>query len=118
VSGAAARPSSSDAIGLDGAWGNAAVRVAMGPILLVAGVQTYVGGLARVSWAGSCSLIGFRTRWLGLLFADESVVAAFWVKLRLTGFESASSSSRFWRSALLRRLNGVGGPPSTAADGG
>jgi len=37
-------------------------------------------------------LIGFMTRWLGLLCAGELVVAAVWVTLRLTGSSPPESS--------------------------
>jgi uncharacterized membrane protein YphA (DoxX/SURF4 family) len=45
---------------------------------LVAGLET-VGGALLV--------VGLGTRWLGLLFALEFLVAAVWVKYRLFGWD-------------------------------
>ncbi|MBI3636274.1 MAG: DoxX family protein [Candidatus Rokubacteria bacterium] len=123
--------------GIDPAWGVTAVRVAMGIILFMAGWQKMMGGLDGVSRAfagfgipvpgiagpfiavlelvgGALLILGLAGRWLGLLFAIEFVVAAFYVKFPGPGFNAGRIDIMLLAGAILVFLNGSG---NTSIDG-
>ena len=118
-------------IGIDSRWGITAVRVSMGAILAVAGIQKWMGGIGGVAAAfgrwgiplpsvaaplvavletvgGILLVLGLGTRWLGLLFAIEFAVAAFWVELRLLGWSHTQLALMLLAGAILLFLNGPG----------
>jgi hypothetical protein len=51
---------------------------------------------------------GFGTRWLGLVFAIEFLVAAVWVKYRLFGWDFGGVDLMLLATGLLLFLNGGG----------
>jgi hypothetical protein len=67
----------------------------------------------RSSWSGACSyswasrLLGFKTRWLGLLFAIEHTVM-FWVQLRLRGWDSGRLELMLFAAGIMLFLAGPG----------
>ena len=112
-------------------WGIAALRVAMGLVLLLHGYQKFAGGLATVSAyfaqmsiplpgvtgpfiaalelvGGALLVLGLATRWVGLLFALEFVVATFWVALPRAGVTRSSLEIMLLAGGLLLFLNGGG----------
>jgi putative oxidoreductase len=103
----------------------------MGLILLVAGVKKLAEGVAVTAghfaaWSiplpgvsapfvagletvgGALLLIGLGTRWLGLLFALEFLVAAGWVKFRLFGWDFGRVDLMLVAGGVLLFLNGGG----------
>ena len=111
--------------------GIAAVRVAMGLILLVAGYKKFVIGMGPLAEGfakipiplagvaapfiatlelvgGILLLIGFGTRWLGLVFACEHLVTTFWVKFRLQGWDSGRLELMLLAGGLMLFLAGAG----------
>ena len=118
-------------VGVHPAWGLTAVRIAMGLILAVAGIQKFAYGVTLTTglfakWAiplpgltgpyiavqetvgGILLVLGLFTRWLGLLFAIEFVVATFWVKLRLMGWDPGRLDLMLLAGGILLLLNGAG----------
>ena len=112
-------------------WGIAALRVAMGLVLLLHGYQKFAGGLAAVSAyfaqmsiplpgvtgpfiaalelvGGALLVLGLATRWVGLLFALEFVVATFWVALPRAGVTRSGLEIMLLAGGLLLFLNGGG----------
>jgi putative oxidoreductase len=98
--------------GIDPGWGITAVRIATGLIFLFAGYQKLAGGLDNVANAfarmgipapnlagpfiavlelvgGALLVVGLWTRWIGLLFALEFVVATFYVKMPNQGWNGS-----------------------------
>jgi len=90
--------------GIHPGWGVTAVRIAMGVIFVIAGWQKFQAGMDAVTGSfvkmgipapgvaapfiaalelvgGALLILGIATRWLGLLFAIQFVVATFYVKL-------------------------------------
>ncbi|MGH7311937.1 MAG: DoxX family protein, partial [Candidatus Rokuibacteriota bacterium] len=97
--------------GIDPGWGITAVRLATGIILLVAGWAKFMVGTEAVAASfakmgipapgvsgsfimllevigGALLVLGISTRWLGLIFAIEFMVATFYVKIPV-GFAGA-----------------------------
>jgi hypothetical protein len=62
---------------------------------------------------GVLLLLGFKTRWLGLLFAIEHTVTTFWVQFRLRGGTAAASSSCCSPPGSCCSWPDPGRPPST-----
>lgn len=112
-------------------WGIAALRVAMGLVLLLHGYQKFAGGLSAVSAyfaqmsiplpsvtgpfiaalelvGGALLVLGLATRWVGLLFALEFAVATFWVALPRGGVTRSSLEIMLLAGGLLLFLNGGG----------
>jgi putative oxidoreductase len=112
-------------------WGLTAVRVAMGAILFTAGLDKwrmgigatsanfakwgiplpelagpFVGGLEVVG--GALLVLGVFTRWVGLLFMLQFLVAAFWVKYRLIGWDAGRVDLMFVACGFLLWLHGPG----------
>jgi putative oxidoreductase len=117
--------------GVDPGWGITAVRIVLAVILLTAGVQKLRGGLDAVAGGfgkmgipmpavsgpfivglevigGALLLVGLFSRWIGLLFALQFVVATFYVKWAAQGFGAARLDLLILASALLVVLAGPG----------
>lgn len=111
-------------------WGLTAVRVAMAIILIVAGYQKWVSGIGGTSayfakvgiplagvmgpfigllelGGGLLLLVGLFARWLGLLYAIEFTVAAFYVKFP-AGFAGGRLDLMLLAGGLLFLLAGPG----------
>lgn len=118
-------------VGINPGWGMTAVRIAMGIIFVVAGYQKFAGGVGGVSayfakmsiplagfWGvfiptlelvgGILLILGFATRWLGLLFVCEFIVAAFWVKFPTQGWSPGRIDLMLLAGAILLFLAGPG----------
>lgn len=116
--------------GIDPGWGITAVRVVMAIIFIVAGWRKFNMGLGGVGGlftkleipfpglsgpfimllelvGGIALLLGIATRWLGLLYALEFVVAAFYVKLP-GGFDNARIDLMLLAGGILLFLGGPG----------
>ena len=112
-------------------WGVTGVRLVMGLIVLVAGTQKWMRGIGAVAagfekipipvpWpsalfissleliGGILLLLGAKTRWLGLLFAIEHTVTAFWVKFRLQGWNDGRLELMRLAAGLMLFLSGPG----------
>jgi putative oxidoreductase len=117
--------------GLHPGWGIAAVRVAMGLVLLVAGYDKWAAGIDRTSaaferWAiplpvlagplvgvletvgGALLTVGLFSRWVGLVVALQFTVAAVWVKYRLMGWDPGRLDLMLLAGGLLVFLDGPG----------
>jgi putative oxidoreductase len=117
--------------GIHPGWGLTAVRVATGLILLVAGVKKWMTGIGQTSenfarWGipapelagpvvgvletagGAFLVLGILTRWVGLLVALQFVVATFWVKYRLFGWDRGQLDLLLLACGLLLFLHGPG----------
>jgi putative oxidoreductase len=118
-------------LGIHPAWGLTAVRVAMGAILFVAGLDKWRVGIGVTSanfakWdiplpevaaplvgvlevaGGALLVLGVLTRWVALLFMLQFAVAAFWVKYRLFGWDTGRVDLMFVACGLLLWLHGPG----------
>jgi putative oxidoreductase len=116
--------------GLDPGWGITVVRLIMGLILFLAGWQKWSAGMAAVAEnfakmgipapglsgpfililelvGGALLILGISSRWLGLLFAIQFVVATFFVKLPL-GFNAARLDLMLLAGGILLFLAGPG----------
>ncbi len=116
--------------GISPGWGVTAVRLVMGVILALTGWGKYQAGMAAVSSSfekmgmpmpgitgpsimvleligGILLILGVATRWLGLLFAVEFIVAAFVVKLP-GGFAGARLELMLLAGGILLLLAGPG----------
>ena len=117
--------------GIHPGWGITAIRVAMGIIFVVAGYRKFAGGVGAVSanlakWSiplaeimgpfiatlelvgGILLILGIATRWIGLLFALEFIVATFWVKFRLMSFADGRLDMMLLAGGILLFLAGPG----------
>jgi putative oxidoreductase len=119
--------------GIDPGWGVTAVRVAMAIILIVAGYQKWFqfgvftgvpgafakygmplpGVLAFISavmelGGGICLLLGLLTRWIGLYFVVQFIVATFFVQFRLAGFLGGRLELMLLAAGLMLFLAGPG----------
>jgi putative oxidoreductase len=117
--------------GLHPGWGLTAVRVAMGAILFMAGLDKWRVGIGATSanfakWGiplpelagpfvgalelvgGALLVLGVFTRWAAFLFMLQFVVATFWVKYRLIGFDAGRVDLMFVACGLLLWLHGPG----------
>jgi putative oxidoreductase len=116
--------------GLDPGWGITVVRLVMGLILFLAGWQKWSAGMSAVAEnfakmgmpapglsgpfililelvGGALLILGIASRWLGLLFAIQFVVATFFVKLPL-GFNAARLDLMLLAGGILLFLAGPG----------
>jgi putative oxidoreductase len=116
---------------LDARWGITAVRVMMGVILIVAGVQKWIGGIggtigffaslgipaapvlgpviaAGEVVGGLLILLGVRSHLVALWFVAEFIVAAFVAKLPHTGWDSARIDLMLLASSVMLVLGGAG----------
>jgi putative oxidoreductase len=116
---------------IDPAWGITAVRLAMAIIFIVSGWLKYVAGAAVVAGSfvslgvpfapasgrvilvlelvgGLLLLVGIATRWLGLFFAIEFVVALLVVKARWNGFNDGPVELMLLAGGILLFLTGPG----------
>jgi putative oxidoreductase len=117
--------------GIDPGWGVTAVRVAMALIFIVAGWAEIAGGLGNVANAftrmgmpmpgvsgpfialleligGAALLVGLFSRWLGLVFAIEFVVATFFVKFAGQGWNAGRLDLMLLAGGILLFLAGPG----------
>jgi putative oxidoreductase len=117
--------------GIDPGWGITAVRVAMALILVIAGWGKVMGGLGNVVNAfgrmgipmpgvsgpfiafleligGFALLIGLFSRWLGLIFAIQFVVATFYVKFAGQGWNAGRLDLMLLVGGILLFLAGPG----------
>jgi len=116
--------------GIDPGWGITAVRLATGIILLVAGWAKFMVGTEALAASfakmgipapgvsgpfimlleivgGALLILGIATRWVGLLFAIEFIVAAFYVKMPV-GFAGARLDIMLLAANILFFLAGPG----------
>jgi putative oxidoreductase len=116
---------------IDTAWGITALRLATAIIFIVAGWLKYVAGAAVVAGAfaslgvpfaalsarfilglelvgGVLLLFGIATRWLGLLFAIESLVALLVVKPKWSGFNDGPVELMLLAGGILLFIAGPG----------
>ncbi len=116
--------------GIDPGWGITAVRLATGIILLVAGWAKFMVGTEAIAASfakmaiplpgvsgpfimlleivgGALLILGIATRWVGLLFTIEFIVAAFYVKLPV-GFAGARLDLMLLAGSILLFLAGPG----------
>ena len=117
--------------GIEAGWGITAVRVAMALVLFFAGWAKVAGGLDNVAAAftkmgiplpgisgpfigflelfgGLALLVGLFGRWLGLVFAIEFVVAAFYVKFAGPGWNAGRLDLMLLAGGILLFLAGPG----------
>ena len=117
--------------GVHPGWGVTVVRAVLAVILLTAGVQKLGGGLDAVAAGfgkmgiplpavsgplvvglevigGALLLVGLFSRWVGVLFAVQFVVATFYVKWATQGFGAARLDLLILASAVLIVLAGPG----------
>ena len=119
--------------GIQPGWGITVVRLAMGLITVVAGYQKFVVGPSAVAafWVknsyaiptasivapyiavqeligGLLLILGLLTRWVGLLFACEFLVTAFWVRFRLLGWMDGRLDLMLLAGAIMLFLAGPG----------
>lgn len=117
--------------GIHPGWGITAVRIAMGLIFVVAGYRKFMGGLGGVVAAfermgiplpgimgpyivtlelvgGVLLIIGLWTRWIGLLFALEFIVATFYVKYATQGWDAGRLDLMLLAGGILLFLAGSG----------
>jgi putative oxidoreductase len=117
--------------GIDPAWGIVPVRVAMGLILVIAGWGKVMGGVGNVAAAfarmaipapaitgpfiayleligGAALLVGLFSRWLGLVFALEFVVATFYVKFAGPGWNAGRLDLMLLAAGILLFVAGPG----------
>ena len=108
--------------GLEPGWGLTVLRIAIGLVFAVHGYAKFAGGLGKTSAffakvsiplpelvgpgiavleliGGMLLVLGWATRWLGLLFAMEMLVAMFWVQMPAKG----------WNGSELERVLLAGG---------
>jgi putative oxidoreductase len=116
--------------GIDPGWGITAVRLAVGLILLVAGWAKFMVGTAAVTAyfakmaipapgltgafimvleivGGALLILGIATRWVGLLFAMEFLVATFYAEIPV-GFAGARLALLLLAGNVLFFLAGPG----------
>lgn len=117
---------------MDPGWGILAVRLVTAKILIVAGYRKlFVAGISTVAanfekyslplptfdaWlialletlGGVLLLLGFGTRILGALIACQFIVAGFWVKLRMVGYQEARLDLLLIAAGLLFLFAGPG----------
>src|SRR2546421_387590 len=117
--------------GIDPGWGITAVRIAMGLIFVLAGWNKVMGGLGNVAGAfgrmgipvpgvsgpfiaflelggGLALLLGLVSRWLGLVFALEFVVATFYMKFAGQGWNAGRLDLMLLAGGILLFLAGPG----------
>jgi putative oxidoreductase len=117
---------------LDARWGVAVVRLMMGVILVVAGIQKWAGGIGgTVNFftqlgipapqvvapviatgevvGGLLILLGLWSQWVGLWFVCEFLVTAFYVKLgRGAGWDAARIDLMMLAGSIMLVLAGAG----------
>ena len=117
--------------GIEAGWGITAVRVSMALIFILAGWAKLAAGFGTVAAAftkmgipvpglsgpfiailelvgGIALLVGLCSRWFGLLFAIEFVVAAFYVKFAPLGWNAGRLDLMLLAGGLLLFLAGPG----------
>ncbi len=116
---------------LDARWGITTVRVFMGVILIVAGLQKWLGGIGGtiafftqigipvpglmgpvIATAevvgGLLILLGLGARWVALWFIAEFLVTSFAVKLPRQGWDPARIDLMILAGSLMLLLAGAG----------
>ena len=116
---------------IDPAWGITALRLATAIIFMVAGWLKYVAGNAAVAGSfaslgiplapvsarfilglelvgGVLLLLGIATRWLGLLFMIEALVALLVVKPKWNGFNDGPVELMLFAAGILLFIAGPG----------
>ena len=112
-------------------WGITAVRLMMGFVLAFSGYQKLAGGMAGVAGffgqvgiplpeimapfitalelvGGIMLLLGLFTRWLGLLYVAEFIVATFWVVIPARGLAAGRLELMMLAGAVMLVLAGAG----------
>ena len=112
-------------------WGITAVRLMMGFVLAFSGYQKLTGGIGGVASffgqvgiplpdvmapfitalelvGGIMLLLGLFTRWLGLLYVCEFIVAAFWVVIPARGLATGRLELMMLAGAVMLVLAGAG----------
>ena len=112
-------------------WGVTAVRLMMGFVLAFSGYQKLAGGMAGVAGffgqvgiplpeimapfitalelvGGIMLLLGLFTRWLGLLYVAEFIVATFWVVIPARGVAMGRLELMMLAGAVMLVLAGAG----------
>ena len=112
-------------------WGVTAVRVMMGFVLAFSGYQKLTGGMGGVAGffgqvgiplpevmapfitalelvGGIMLLVGLFTRWLGLLYVIEFIVASFWVVIPARGLAMGRLELMMLAGAVMLVLAGAG----------
>ena len=112
-------------------WGVTAVRVMMGFVLAFSGYQKLAGGVGGVAGffgqagiplpeimapfiialelvGGIMLVLGLFTRWLGLLYVCEFIVAAFWVVIPARGLAAGRLELMMLAGAVMLVLAGAG----------
>ena len=112
-------------------WGIAAVRLMTGFVLAFSGYQKLAGGMGGVAGffgqvgipapevmapfitalelvGGILLLLGLFTRWLGLLYVCEFLVAAFWVVIPARGLAMGRLELMMLAGAVMLVLAGAG----------
>ena len=112
-------------------WGITAVRLMMGFVLAFSGYQKLTGGMAGVAnffgqvgiplpevmapfitalelVGGIMLLVGLFTRWLGLLYVAEFIVATFWVVIPARGVAMGRLELMMLAGAVMLVLAGAG----------
>jgi putative oxidoreductase len=117
---------------LDARWGVAVIRLTMGVILVLAGLEKWAGGIggtinfftqlgipasqvigpviaAGEVIGGLLILAGFRSQWVALWFVCEFLVTAFYVKLgRGAGLDAARIDLMMLAGSVMLVLVGAG----------
>jgi len=117
--------------GLESGWGLTVLRIAMGLIFATHGYAKFAAGLGKTSAffakasiplpelmgpviavleliGGILLVLGWATQWLGLLFALEMLVAAFWVQMPAKGWNGTELERMLLASGVTLFFTGAG----------
>ena len=117
--------------GLEPGWGLTVLRVAMGLVFAFHGYAKFAAGLGKASAffakvsiplpeltgpviavlelvGGILLVLGFATRWLGLLFAIEMLVATFWVQMPAKGWNGSELQRMLLAGSITLFFAGAG----------
>ena len=117
--------------GLEPGWGLTVLRIAMGLVFATHGYAKFAAGLGRASAffakvsiplpelmgpviavleliGGILLVLGWATRWLGLLFAIEMLVATFWVQMPAKGWNGSELEWMLLASGITLFFAGAG----------
>ena len=116
---------------LESGWGLTVLRIAMGVIFATHGYSKFATGLGKTSAyfakvsiplpelmgpviavleliGGILLVLGWATRWLGLLFAIEMLVATLWVQMPAKGWNGSELERMLLASAITLFFAGAG----------
>jgi putative oxidoreductase len=117
--------------GLEPGWGLTVLRVAMGLVFATHGYAKFAAGLGKASVffakvsiplpeltgpliavlelvGGILLVLGWATRWLGLLFAIEMLVATFWVQVPAKGWNGSELERMLLAGGITLLFGGAG----------